>query len=80
MNCRLVDIEGILSLESFPADITVVEEHAGKVNCFEVVFDFGREFGLENIADGAMVFLHCRIAVDIHPQIADNVLCEVLRA
>ena len=80
MNCGLVNIEGILPLESLSADVTVVEEHAGKVNCFEVVFDFGREFGLENIADGAMVFLHCRIAVDIHPQIADNVLSEVLRA
>ena len=59
MNCRLVDIEGILSLESFPADITVVEEHAGKVNCFEVVFDFGREFGLASLwgPDGGAIRL-----------------------
>ena len=72
MNCGLVNIEGVLPLESLSADVTVVEEHAGEMDCLEVVFNFGRQFGLENIADGAMVFLHRRIA--------DNVLCQVLRA
>ena len=72
MNCGLVNIEGILPLESLSADVTSVEEHARKMDCLEVVFNFGRQFGLENIADGTMVFLHRRIA--------HNVLCQVLRA
>ena len=72
MNCGLVNIEGILPLESLSADVTSVEEHARKMDCLEVIFNFGRQFGLENIADGTMVFLHRRIA--------HNVLCQVLRA
>ena len=72
MNCGLVNVEGVLSLESLSADVTVVEEHARKMNCLEVIFNFGRQFGLENIADGTMVFLHRRIA--------HNVLSQVLRA
>ena len=63
---------GILSSKCLSTKLTGVNEEAGKMDCLKVIFDFGRQFGLEYIADGTMVFLHRRIA--------HNVLCQVLRA
>jgi hypothetical protein len=71
VNCGLVDVQGIPPLECLSAEVTVVEKHPREVDRFQVVSDFGRQLGFEDIAYRAMVFFYRLVA--------DNVLSQVVR-
>ena len=51
VDCRLVNVQGISPLESLSAHLTVVDKHSWKMDCFQVISDFGRQLGFENIAN-----------------------------